>query len=178
MACVCKCSTSALTTTNRKLNMMQAYCAEHGLRRASDSHREIYLSDARKTDPARLKTVLRFGVEPVPENSSLNNKSRFPPENEKEAAFLHGKSEQGFDRAKSFAGKRGAQAVPAGLGKGKGKHGGAPPFSRKFPLPDFYSPIFAFKHPSPRQCPPGSCLRPEPDRGVRRRNRRWARQLP
>ena len=45
-------------------NMMQAYCAEHGLRRASDSHREIYLSDARKTDPARLKTVLRFGVEP------------------------------------------------------------------------------------------------------------------
>ena len=45
-------------------NMMQAYCAEHELRRASDSHREIYLSDARKTDPARLKTVLRFGVEP------------------------------------------------------------------------------------------------------------------
>ena len=45
-------------------NMMQAYCAEHGLRRASDSHREIYLSDARKTDPARLKTVLRFRVEP------------------------------------------------------------------------------------------------------------------
>ena len=45
-------------------SMMQAYCAEHGLRRASDSHREIYLSDARKTDPARLKTVLRFGVEP------------------------------------------------------------------------------------------------------------------
>ena len=45
-------------------SMMQAYCAEHGLRRASDSHREIYLSDARKNDPARLKTVLRFGVEP------------------------------------------------------------------------------------------------------------------
>ncbi len=45
-------------------SLMQDYCAERGLRRVSGRHREIYLSDARKTDPARLKTVLRFRVEP------------------------------------------------------------------------------------------------------------------
>ena len=54
-------------------NMMQAYCAEHGLRRASDSHREIYLSDARKTDPARLKTVLRFGVVRSPQSTAFRS---------------------------------------------------------------------------------------------------------
>ena len=42
---------------------MEAYCAEHGYRRASKLHREIYLSDPRKTEPAKLKTVLRFAVE-------------------------------------------------------------------------------------------------------------------
>ena len=114
-------------------NMMQAYCAEHGLRRASDSHREIYLSDARKTDPARLKTVLRFGVEPCA--------CRF--------------------------------------GKGKGETWGGSPFLQKVSPPRFFIPQSSpSKHPSPRQCPPGSCRRPEPDRGVRRRNRQWARQLP
>ena len=81
----------------------------------------------------------------MPENSSLNNKSRFPPENEKEAAFLHGKSEQGFDRAKSFCREKGAQAALAGLGRGKGKHGSAPLSPENFPSPIFYSPIFAFK---------------------------------
>lgn len=51
-------------TEPESFELMQGYCAEHGLRRTSGTHREIYLSDARKTDPARLKTVLRFGVEP------------------------------------------------------------------------------------------------------------------
>lgn len=41
---------------------MEAYCAEHGLTRASKIHREIYLSDPRKTEAAKLKTVLRFPV--------------------------------------------------------------------------------------------------------------------
>ena len=45
-------------------HMSHAYCAERVEPRAADRHREIYLSDARKTDPACLKTVLRFGVEP------------------------------------------------------------------------------------------------------------------
>jgi len=41
---------------------MEAYCAEQGYVRASKTHREIYLSDPRKTEPAKLKTVLRFQV--------------------------------------------------------------------------------------------------------------------
>jgi hypothetical protein len=41
---------------------MEQFCAEHGYIRASLTHREIYLSDPRKTEPAKLKTVLRFPV--------------------------------------------------------------------------------------------------------------------
>lgn len=42
---------------------MEAYCEEQGYVRASKIHREIYLSDPRRTEPAKLKTVLRFRVE-------------------------------------------------------------------------------------------------------------------
>ena len=39
------------------------FCAAHNLQRANDEwHREIYLSDARKVEPAKLKTVLRVQV--------------------------------------------------------------------------------------------------------------------
>lgn len=38
-------------------------CSAHNLQRVNDEwHREIYLSDARKVDPAKLKTVLRVQV--------------------------------------------------------------------------------------------------------------------
>lgn len=43
--------------------MMEQYCAEHQLRRAEKTHKEIYISDARRTAPEKLKTVLRFQVE-------------------------------------------------------------------------------------------------------------------
>ncbi len=42
---------------------MEAYCELEGLKRHSKIHREIYLSDARKTAPDKLKTVLRFNVD-------------------------------------------------------------------------------------------------------------------
>ena len=39
------------------------FCSAHNLQRANDVwHREIYLSDARKVEPAKLKTVLRVQV--------------------------------------------------------------------------------------------------------------------
>ena len=39
------------------------FCAAHNLQRANDEwHREIYFSDARKVEPAKLKTVLRVQV--------------------------------------------------------------------------------------------------------------------
>ncbi|WP_054955578.1 GyrI-like domain-containing protein [Paenibacillus dakarensis] len=41
---------------------MEEFCTEQGYIRASKIHREIYLSDPRKTEQAKLKTVLRFHV--------------------------------------------------------------------------------------------------------------------
>jgi hypothetical protein len=41
---------------------MSQFCTEHGYDRSSLKHREIYLSDPRKTESAKLKTVLRFKV--------------------------------------------------------------------------------------------------------------------
>ena len=43
-------------------NKMALFAAEHNLRRKYHFHREIYLTDARKTTPEKLKTVLRFQV--------------------------------------------------------------------------------------------------------------------
>jgi len=41
---------------------MEAFAQANNLRRTSKKHREIYLSDFRKVETARLKTVLRFAV--------------------------------------------------------------------------------------------------------------------
>jgi hypothetical protein len=43
--------------------IMEEYMKEKGYTRKSQKHREIYLSDARKTSSDKLKTVLRFEVE-------------------------------------------------------------------------------------------------------------------
>ena len=42
---------------------MDNFCQEHGLRRSSDTHREIYLNNANRTAPEKLKTILRYAVE-------------------------------------------------------------------------------------------------------------------
>jgi hypothetical protein len=42
--------------------LMAEYCAGQQLQRKNKQHREIYLSDARKVAPAKLKTVLRIRV--------------------------------------------------------------------------------------------------------------------
>jgi hypothetical protein len=41
---------------------MEAYAAARGLVRRSKTHREIYLSDARRVESAKLRTTLRFRV--------------------------------------------------------------------------------------------------------------------
>ena len=41
---------------------MELFAKEHNLVRSSHQHREIYLSNARKVSPEKLKTVLRFKV--------------------------------------------------------------------------------------------------------------------
>ncbi len=42
--------------------MMKQFCNDMGYERISLKHREIYLSDPRKTEASKLKTVLRFNV--------------------------------------------------------------------------------------------------------------------
>lgn len=44
---------------------METFCAANSLRRKSKLHREIYLSDPRKVEAARMRTVLRFQTEQV-----------------------------------------------------------------------------------------------------------------
>ena len=41
---------------------MDEFCAAEGLIRVGHTHREIYMGDPRKTDPAKLKTVIRYFV--------------------------------------------------------------------------------------------------------------------
>ena len=43
-------------------SIMEKYCEENGLMRLDKRHKEIYISDARKTPSDQLKTVLRFKV--------------------------------------------------------------------------------------------------------------------
>jgi len=47
----------------KSFSIMEDYCIKNNLRRITKIHREIYLSDALKTQPVKLKTVLRFKVE-------------------------------------------------------------------------------------------------------------------
>jgi hypothetical protein len=44
---------------------MEEFCKENNLKRLYKTHREIYISDARKTVAEKLQTVLRFKVERV-----------------------------------------------------------------------------------------------------------------
>ena len=44
-------------------SQMEEFCKTNGLKRTSKVHREIYISDVRKTSAERLKTVLRFKAE-------------------------------------------------------------------------------------------------------------------
>ena len=42
--------------------LMEKFCMDNELKRKGKNHREIYISDFRKTDPEKLNTVLRFKV--------------------------------------------------------------------------------------------------------------------
>jgi len=44
---------------------MEQYCSDQGLRRVSHIHKEIYLTDPRRTQPDKFKTVLRFAAAPI-----------------------------------------------------------------------------------------------------------------
>lgn len=42
--------------------LMEQFCSQNNLKRVNKTHKEIYISDPRKTAPEKLKTVLRFNV--------------------------------------------------------------------------------------------------------------------
>lgn len=42
--------------------LMEQYCDQNNLKRIEKTHKEIYISDPRRTSPEKLKTVLRFKV--------------------------------------------------------------------------------------------------------------------
>lgn len=46
----------------KTFELMEKFCFENNLKRAEKTHKEIYISDVRKTAPEKLKTVLRFKV--------------------------------------------------------------------------------------------------------------------
>jgi hypothetical protein len=52
-------------TETESFNKMEAFCKDNDLRRVSKIHREIYITDFRKTAPEKLKTVLRFKAEKI-----------------------------------------------------------------------------------------------------------------
>lgn len=47
----------------RTFKLMEEFCTANNLHRVQKTHKEIYISDARKTQPDKLKTVLRYQVE-------------------------------------------------------------------------------------------------------------------
>ena len=48
---------------------MDIFCNENSLKRVSNKHREIYISDAKKVEKSKLKTVLRYSVVASPLSS-------------------------------------------------------------------------------------------------------------
>lgn len=52
-------------TENNTFSIMDEYCKEHKLKRLAPYHKEIYLSDPRKTMPEKNKTTLRFSVKEI-----------------------------------------------------------------------------------------------------------------
>lgn len=46
----------------KTFELMEQFCSENKLKRIEKTHKEIYISDARRTSPERLNTVLRFKV--------------------------------------------------------------------------------------------------------------------
>ncbi len=63
--CVQMLHTGSYDSEPASFEKMEAFASSMNLMRKSKVHREIYLSDARKVSPEKLKTVLRFRVEPA-----------------------------------------------------------------------------------------------------------------
>ncbi len=65
-ACVQMLHLGSYDNEPESFKIMEDFAAKHGVKRLSKKHREIYLTDARKTAPEKLKTVLRFRIDSIP----------------------------------------------------------------------------------------------------------------
>ncbi|MEH7613601.1 GyrI-like domain-containing protein [Gottfriedia acidiceleris] len=61
--CVQTMHTGSYDDEPRTFKLMEEFCMENNLQKVQKTHKEIYISDARKTQPEKLKTVLRFQVQ-------------------------------------------------------------------------------------------------------------------
>jgi len=61
--CIQMLHTGSYDSEPASFETMELFAAKENYQRKSKTHREIYLSDARKVSPDKLKTVLRFNVE-------------------------------------------------------------------------------------------------------------------
>lgn len=52
----------------KSFNLMEEFCSSNNLIRTDKTHKEIYISDFRKVETAKLKTVLRFKVKKGEDN--------------------------------------------------------------------------------------------------------------
>ncbi len=59
-ACIQMLHVGSYDSEPASFSQMEAFAAQLNVKRLSKTHREIYLSDARKTEPDKLRTVLRF----------------------------------------------------------------------------------------------------------------------
>ena len=50
-------------TENQTFDEMERFCKLHKLKRISKVHREIYLNNLHRTDPYKLKTILRYQIQ-------------------------------------------------------------------------------------------------------------------
>lgn len=50
-------------TENETFVEMERFCQQHNLKRISKVHREIYLNNLHRTDPSKLKTILRYQLQ-------------------------------------------------------------------------------------------------------------------
>lgn len=63
--CVQMLHKGSFDTEDKSFKIMENFCDNNSLERLYKTHREIYLSDPRKTTEDKLKTVLRFNVKTI-----------------------------------------------------------------------------------------------------------------
>ena len=62
-ACIAMLHLGSFDEEPQSFAKMDAFCQSHQLTRVSNTHREIYLNNLNRTDPSKLKTILRYKVQ-------------------------------------------------------------------------------------------------------------------